>query len=143
MPYWYLDSLTTADIAFQASGKSIEELFLSSWDATLNVMVKDLNTIEKNTIKEITVKNSSIDLLLFDFLQELIFYKDAEQLFLRIDSLRIQKPDGQYQLSAEARGEPINQTRHELIVDVKAVTFHFFKVEQVHGEWQATVVLDV
>ena len=41
------------------------------------------------------------------------------------------------------RGEGIDRQRHPLLVDVKAVTLHRFRVALEDGAWRATVVLDV
>lgn len=46
-------------------------------------------------------------------------------------------------LTADAYGERLNPARHDLIVDVKAVTLHRFKVEQTVRGWEALVVLDI
>ncbi len=143
MTYRYLEKITIADVAFQAYGKSLDELFLSAWDATLNVMVSNIATIERKISKSISISNSAIELLLFDFLQELIFLKDAERLLLRIASLRIGEKGEIYKLKAIAAGEMIDSTHHELLVDVKAVTFYRFRVEQLARGWRATVTLDV
>ena len=40
-------------------------------------------------------------------------------------------------------GEPLDLERHRQIVDVKAVTFHGFRLEQRDGQWRAHVVLDI
>jgi SHS2 domain-containing protein len=143
MTYRYLEKITTADVAFQAYGKSLEVLFLSAWDATLNVMVSNIETIKRKILKTVRIANSAIELLLFDFLQELLFFKDAERLLLRINSLHIGKTGETYGLRAEAAGEIIDSKHHELLVDVKAVTFYRFCVEQVSSGWRATVTLDV
>jgi SHS2 domain-containing protein len=40
-------------------------------------------------------------------------------------------------------GEPIDLNKHELLVDVKAVTMHLFEVKKLNGEWFARVIVDV
>lgn len=143
MPYEYLDDIATADAAFVARGDSLEELFVSAADATMNVMVADLDTISPAECRTIQVENDAVDLLLFDLLQEIIFYKDAESLLLRITEINVSDCDGILRVSARAFGEEINPRKHDLIVDVKAVTFHHFRVEQAPGGWEATVILDI
>ncbi len=44
---------------------------------------------------------------------------------------------------AELSGERLNPARHDLRVDVKAVTMHRFSVEERNSRWRAVVVLDV
>jgi len=143
MSYQYIDSIAIADVAFEAQGATIEELFRACWEAAVNVMVSDLKTIEGKVKREITLREGNVELLLFNFLQEMIFLKDAEQLLLLIDSLNIETEKGQQKLRAEAKGERIDPLKHELIVDIKAVTFHHFMVKKSSDGWKATVVLDV
>ena len=38
MPYEYLEDFGTADIAFQATGRDLPELFMAAADATMNVL---------------------------------------------------------------------------------------------------------
>jgi SHS2 domain-containing protein len=137
-----LTDIAIADAAFEAWGDTIEDLFIAASDATTNVMVEDLGTIHDQERRSIKVEENAIDMLLFQLLQELIFFKDAEQLLLRVSSARIKQRHGAYQLRAMAYGEEINPKKHELLVDVKAVTLHRFLVEQTPHGWKAIVILD-
>jgi len=82
-------------------------------------------------------------MLLFRLLEELVYLKDADSVFLRLSEVTLSKVNDRFQLEASAYGEEIDPQRHDLIVDVKAVTFHRFAVEQTPQGWKATVVLDV
>jgi SHS2 domain-containing protein len=143
MPYKYLEEIGTADIAFEATGRDLPELFTSAADATMNVMIENLDAIEPRETRRIELNNDAIDMLLFDFLQELIFFKDAEQLLLRVREARIDEKDGQYSLQTTAVGEKLDPGRHEQRADVKAVTLHQFRVEKTDNEWKASVILDI
>lgn len=143
MPYRYLDEISIADIAFEAWGESLEETFMASADATLNVMVEELDAIRPLVTREIRLENEALDLLLFDMLQELIYYKDAQRLLLRIKGLEIRKGEGDYFLQAVAAGEEIDPGRHPLRLDVKAVTLHRFALVKDDPGWKATAILDV
>ena len=143
MPFHYLDDIGTADIAFEATGRDLPELFISAADATMNVMIENLDTIEPRQMRRIELKNDEIDMLLFDFLQELIFFKDAERLLLRVREIRIDKKDGVYSLGVTTMGEPLDALRHQQRADVKAVTLHGFRVEKIEGAWKAAAILDI
>ncbi len=142
MPYRYLEDIATSDVAFEAWGETMEELFVAAAEATMNVMVEDLNTIADRERRSIHIDEGAIDMLLFQLLQELIFFKDAELLLLRIPKVWIQHLKGIYSLTAETYGEELNPDKHELLVDVKAVTLHRFHVEQTSRGWEAVVILD-
>lgn len=144
MPYQYLDDIATADIAFKAWGASREEMFLAACDATMNVMVEDLDTIAGKEERLITVEESSLEMLLYQMLQELVYHKDAGQVLLRVSDVEIHdRPQGFKGLKALAYGERIAPSKHSLGVDIKAVTLHRLNVRQTDDGWEATVVLDI
>ncbi|MGA2939780.1 MAG: archease [Syntrophobacteraceae bacterium] len=143
MPFVFLDEIATADVAFEAWGETIEEMFISSAEATMNVMVADLEKIERREKREIEIGSDAIDMLLFNLLQEIIFFKDAEQLLLRIEDANIVYENGLYFVRATGWGEQISPERHQLIVDVKAVTLHRFKVEHTPRGWETLIILDI
>ncbi len=143
MPYQYLEDVATADIAFEAWGATREEMFAAAAEATMNVMVENLAAIENKEQRIISIQEETVEMLLFQFLQEFVYYKDAEQLLLRVAGVRIQDSQGAFMLTAQARGETLNPRKHLLNVDVKAVTMHRFKVVEEMEGWKATVILDI
>ena len=143
MPYEYLEELGTADIAFEATGRDLPELFRAAADATTNVMIDNIEAIQPRETRHIELSNDRLDMLLFDLLQELIFLKDAERLLLRIREVQIDERDEIYVVKATAEGEPVDAERHHQRADVKAVTLHDFSVEQTEAGWKARVLLDI
>ena len=143
MPYKFLEEIGIADIAFEAVGRDLPELLRDAADATMNVMIDNLDAIEPRETRNIELSNEKIDMLLFDFLQELIYFKDAERLLLRTREVRIDERDQKCFLKAEAAGEPLDAARHHQRADVKAVTLHDFSVEKEDGGWKARVLLDI
>jgi SHS2 domain-containing protein len=143
MPYKYLEEIATADVAFEVWGETVEEMFVAAADATMNVMVSDLQTISNRQEREISVESESMEMLLFDLLQELIFFKDAEKLLLRVQKVHIQEQTDGFLLHAWAYGEELDPGIHDLIVDVKAVTLHHYRVEETSQGWKAQVILDI
>ena len=143
MPYEYLDDMATADAAFRAWAATLGEMFVAAAEAMMGVMVGELDSIAKRQRRKIVLTQSDVEMLLFDFLQELIYYKDAEHLLLRVRRVEVAEQGEVLALRAEAEGEKIDARRHELVVDVKAVTMHRFEVGQTARGWEATVVVDV
>ncbi len=141
MKYNFLEDIATADLAFEAYGKDLVELFTNSALATADAMA-NLKTVNPEEKKVIRLRNKEIYGLLFDFLSEIIYLKDAERiLFCKFD---VKLKEGEvYELEAVAYGEKINPEKQELKMDVKAVTMHMFEVKKVKEGWKALVVLDV
>jgi SHS2 domain-containing protein len=143
MPYEFLEDVATADIAFHAWGKDLEELFIAAGDATINVMIDNLDAIALKETRTFTLENDELDMLLFNFLQEFVYYKDSELLILRAQQVQIEEKNGEYHLSAVTQGETLDLERHEQRVDVKAVTLHRFQLEKTDDGWTAMVILDI
>jgi SHS2 domain-containing protein len=76
-------------------------------------------------------------------LQELIYYKDAERLMLRVKRVRIDEESRPFTLEGTAQGEVLDPERHHPRVDVKAVTLHQFRLEKTDPGWEAQVILDI
>lgn len=143
MPYRYLAEEATADVAIEVSGETLEEVFQSAADATLNVMIRELDSIQDREGRPIEVHGEAQDLLLFDFLERLIYFKDAEQLLLRVSGVRIEWTEGGWSARAEGRGERLDPARHAQGVDVKAVTLHELRLERIDRGWRAHLILDI
>ncbi len=143
MPYQYLEEAGTADIVFEATGRDLPELFRDAADATMNVMIDNLEAIESRETREIELSNNNLEMLLFDLLQELIYLKDAERLLLRLREIHLDEKEEKYLLKATGKGEPLDAERHHQRADVKAVTLHNFSVEEADSGWKARVLLDI
>lgn len=143
MPYEFLEDVAIADIAFRAWGKDLSELFIAAADATINTMIENLDSIEPKETRTCYLENDALDLLLFNFLQELIYYKDSEQLLLRAQQVQFEEKKVLYQLNSVLAGETLDFNRHQQRVDVKAVTLHRFQLERTNNGWMAMVILDI
>jgi SHS2 domain-containing protein len=139
--YVFLDDVATADVAIEARGDTLEELFTASAMATFEVMA-DISSIQPKIKKTLHLENSEIDGLLFDWLAELIYLKDSEFMLFGKYDLKITK-NTNYQLDAEILGEEINQSKHDLRCDVKAITFHLFEVYEKDDKWISRFILDI
>lgn len=135
-----LDDVAIADCALEIGGKSLDDLFATAAHALAAVMV-DPASVRPRVQRAVTLTARSIDLLLFDWLSELIALKDSEQLvFTRVDP-RV-TPGSPCRLSATMAGGPIGPDTIRR-ADPKAVTLHLFEVAPLDGGWRARVVLDI
>jgi SHS2 domain-containing protein len=143
MSYEFLEDIAIADIAFRAWGENLEEVFKAAGDATINAMIDNLEAIELKETRTFSLENDALDMLLFNFLQEFVYYKDSEVLLLRAQQVQIEEKNSEYHLTAVTQGEKLDRDRHEERVDVKAVTLHRFQLEKTDDGWTATVILDI
>ena len=143
MPFRFADELTTADVAFEAWGGSLGELFIAAAAALLATMTAAPAQVLRREEFSFRLEHEELDMLLLLFLQELVFYKDARKLLLHAEAVEIVEEKGLYHLEAWVSGEQIDAGRHCLLVDVKAVTLHRLQLQFENGIWRAVVVLDV
>lgn len=142
----------TADVFFVARGNTLVELFEQCALAVEETMV-ELDKVKPIHKEKIMVEADKVDRLLFDFLDELVFFKDYKQLVFRKFEIKIEEPalvDGQggknkgtYSLTCLASGEKIDPLRHNPKVDVKAITMHEFEVIKDNKGWKAQVLVDI
>src|SRR3989344_7247944 len=125
MTYKFLEDIAIADIAFDATGKDLNEVFENCALALFECMA-DLKTVKANIKKEIKLENKELDKLLYDFLEEIIFLKDTESLVFSKVNVNI-KENKIFKLNSTIFGDKINKDKQVLKDDVKAVTMHMFE----------------
>jgi SHS2 domain-containing protein len=81
--------------------------------------------------------------LLFDWLSDLPFWKDAAGVVFSNADLTLFQGNGCWRLKAVLYGEPVNPSKQELRADVKGVTKHLYRLDCDRGRWTVRVVLDV
>jgi len=128
----------TADIKFQAFGKSIEEVFENSALAMFNAMY-DGKVKEKKSFK-INVKGKDFESLLYNFLEEVLYLLEAENfLSSKIENISIDKK--KLTLKAIVKGD--NASSYSFTNPVTAITYNEMFVKQEKNKWIVQVVLDV
>ena len=141
-----------ADIGVRGFGKSREEAFAECAKAMFS-FIADLKKIEAKQWTEIAGDAQDLEMLLVNFLNELLYLKDAEgMLYSRFDVYITEeagghalkgKAGGKFALKGKAGGEKIDKKKHVLKADVKAASFHQLKVAKEKGKWVAQCVVDV
>lgn len=85
-------------------------------------------------------EGADLELLFYDFLNELVFRMATEELIFGRFALALE--DGA--LRAEAWGEPVDIARHQPAVEIKGATFTELAVRRLEdGQWLAQCVLDI
>ncbi len=132
----------TADVLFEAYGKTVEDLFTNAALAVEATMV-DITTVNEEKEHDIAVEADDLELLLYNFLSELIFVKDTEGLLFMKFDITILHEKKKLVLHAHCTGALIDREKQSLLDDTKAITMHEFKIEQEDGVWTARVIVDV
>jgi SHS2 domain-containing protein len=138
--YEVLDSVAIADCALEIEGTDLDDLFATAGRALAETMV-DPATIGRSIERSISLHAPSLDLLLFDWLNEVIALKDSEGAAFPDVQVRVE-PGPPYRLRGRLIGGSLRAGTAALRSDPKAVTFHLFRLEPCAGGWHARVVID-
>jgi len=139
-PFEFFD--VTADVGFRAYGHNLEEAFENAALAVFDI-ITDTKRINKQLIKRIIIESEDEKALLYDWLTELLFIHDSEDLIFCQFRVKIRKErSDKFVLVAEASGEKFNPAIHEIRDEVKAVTFHLMKIQKKKG-YTLQAILDI
>jgi SHS2 domain-containing protein len=128
-----------SDLGIEARGRTMAEAFQNASLGLMSV-IAGTSKIESSEVRTISVKALDRENLLVRWLTEILFVYDAEK-FLTADVTIETATDTA--LHATLRGQYYDASKHELSIDVKAVTYHQLSVEQCEGDWIARVVVDI
>lgn len=142
MKFKFLENIATADVAFEAYGKSLEETFGNAALAMFEVET-DTKRLKPTVEKKVEVESENKEALLFDWLSELLFLRDVESMFFSKFNVKIDKIDSKYKLTAKIYGEKIDRNKHHLKTEVKAVSYQLMQIEEKPNKFKVRVILDV
>ena len=139
----FLDDMAIADLAFEASGDSVQDVFEGATNALIEAMANPA-TIGSDWHQSIDRLDDDPASLLFDWLSDLVYWKDAACVVFSAAEIGLrQRDDHAWALSARLYGERVGKPAHEVRADVKGVTKHLYRLEHEGAQWTARVVLDV
>lgn len=138
----FLEDIAMADIGFEAEGESVEEMFRAATQALIETMANP-STVSGGWERAIERNDVDPEALLFEWLSEVVYWKDAAGVVFREAPLTLTQDGEVWLLRARLIGAPVNHLTQELQADVKGVTKHLYDLKQTGGRWKVRVVLDV
>ena len=139
--YKFLEDIAIADIAYEAYGKNLDELFENAAMAIFELSA-DIKTIDAKQKLEFELENEKMDNLLYDFLSEILFLKDSKYMVFKKVKIMI-KEGKTNKLNALLEGDTINPEKQHLENDIKAVTMHMFELKKDKDGYKARIVVDI
>ena len=130
----------TADLGLRVRGKTKEELFAEAGRGLSAMIVANLDSIQPVQTRTIEVAGEDLGFLMFDWLNELLYAFESDKLLLSRFEVQIAGD----RLHAVCSGEQMDQQRHEMEHEVKAITYHQLRVEEAEdGGWLAEIIVDI
>ena len=137
LPYKTFDH--TADLGVEVYGRDRSQLFSNAGVALFD-LISGINAIEARSALPVTVEGSDCEDLMVNWLRELLYLHQVKRYLLT--SFVIHELD-ECLLKATVRGERFDARRHELLREIKAVTYHQLTIDQGEEEWTARIVFDI
>ena len=127
----------TADFLFRCRGKTIDELFAETAAAMFSIMFecRDKNDIKK----EIVLSSDSYENLLFDFLSELLFLSETENIVFSDVDVKIKDNS----ITASVFGEKFNREKHCGGTEIKGISRSGVNIIKTGDNYQVDIIFDV
>lgn len=126
----------TADVKFQAWGKTLEEVFSNCAIAVSKTLCKGL--IKRKKTFKLKAYGQDNEALLYNFLEELLYLFDTEQFIVgRVTEIKITGK----KLTAKVVGD--SSENYEMRNYIKSPTYNDMFIKKEQNRWVAQVVLDV
>ena len=129
----------TADIGIIAYGSDIKQVFANAALGLFNLMA-DLDNLKEGTKHEIELSAEDVEVLLVEWLNELIYISDVEHIIFKrfeINDLSNTK------LKATCFGEKIKPGQHRLKREIKAATYHMLRLNKEDGSYKVQIIFDI
>ncbi len=130
----------TADVAIRARGSSLSALFANAAWGMFD-LICDSATVEDVRSWEVEVEGDDLETLLVDLLTDMLVLFETEGALATSVDADMGSGGPPWRIVATMRGEVYDEGRHELLHDIKAVTYHTLEVRPDEG-W-ARVLFDI
>ena len=137
LDYLLLDH--TADMGMEITGSDPAELFIKAGKALIHIMLGDIRSKGQETMN-ISLTGDDLSDLMVRWLTEILYLFEGEHLItadINIDNL------SSTTLNVSLVLTPFDPSQHEVLRDIKAVTYHQIDVTRQHGIWKARVIFDL
>ena len=129
----------TADSGIMVCGTDVKNLFEKAAIAMMQIMVSCKHTEKTRTIK-LSLNEQDLPGLMVRWLGEILYLFAGEKEVVsgvRIDSI---SPS---HLAATLESVPFDPDLHEILCEIKAVTYHQIEVVEKDDFWEAKVIFDL
>jgi SHS2 domain-containing protein len=129
----------TADLGLRIRAADLNTLFAEAARGLFSIVIENLDAVQPVQFRKFAIAGGDREYLLFDWLNELLFQLDAERMVFAKFDVAVDE----FGLSATARGEKLDLTRHHVGHEIKAITYHHLRVERCSDGWLAELIVDI
>lgn len=136
----------TADAGIKIWAKDITDLFVEAAKGMVSLIV-DRSKIKVKYSVKIKISSQTREELLLCWLKEILYVMEVNDTVLsefQIENNNISLENNfNYFIHATLKGERLNQQRHNICNEIKAVTRHNFFLTKEEDKWKSFVLFDL
>jgi SHS2 domain-containing protein len=129
----------TADFGLRIRSPDLNTLFSEAAEALFSAFVVNRGGISPVESVKVSLPPGEPEELLHDWLSELLYLFCTRRMVFCEFEVLFSGGD----LAGIARGEKIDKKRHEIEMEVKAITWHGLKIEKIPDGYLAEVIVDI
>lgn len=128
-----------SDLGIEAHGSSMQELFENAACGLMSVIAgsSKIGQCHQRSVSMLSIDREN---LLVRWLSEILYLFDTEKFLTASTRFEILNDTS---LKATLLGEPYDASKHELKLDVKAITYHQLTISDCNGIWTARIFVDI
>ena len=129
----------TADLGIHVFGTDPVELFANAAFATFD-MLTEIDSLKSLKTTNLKVTGDDWSDLMVNWLRELLYFWNGKELLVKtVQILALSEKE----LSANVELDPFDPDRHEIKIEIKAVTYHQIQVSEGPKGWEAKIIFDI
>ena len=129
----------TADMGIRVTGKNLKDLLENAARSMIQIMIKG-GPGGKTATVQLSVSGEDYADLMVRWLGEILYlFEGDSKIVINTEISSIRK----FHLNATLQVAPFNPEQHEILTEIKAVTYHQIEVARKKGLWHAKVIFDL
>jgi len=129
----------TADLGIVVKGVDVKDVFIRAGYAMTDLMVK-ADISEKGAKRKVLVEGEDFPDVMVRWLSEILYLFDGEHVLVSAIEISSISP---IQLQSTLTVVPLKRGHHEILREIKAVTYHQISVERKNDGWEARIIFDI
>jgi SHS2 domain-containing protein len=129
----------TADLGIMVTGSDLRDLFEKAAHSMMQIMIEERPT-GKTRSHQLSVSGEDYADIMVRWLGEILYLFQGEgrvATCIEISSIT------RSHINSTLQTVPFNPKQHEVLAEIKAVTYHQIEVVCENGHWKATIIFDL
>ncbi len=133
---------TTADIGIEVSSKTINDAFINSALASMD-LITDIEKIRPKITKKIHIVSEDEYGLLYDWITELLILLDSDDFIASQYNVNIEEKESTFIMDATITGDTYNTDIYNYKTEVKAITYHNMQINKSNDNYNIKFIVDL